>query len=51
MAELEPVKQLKVAIIYSYGANEEEIDGIIDEENPESTWSRKLIIHIKYSGG
>lgn len=37
MAELEPVKQLKVAIIYSYGANEEEIDGIIDEENPEST--------------
>ena len=37
MAELEPAKQLKVAIIYSYGANEEEIDGIIDEENPEST--------------
>ena len=37
MAELEPAKQLKVAIIYSYGANEEEIDGIIDEENPENT--------------
>ena len=37
MAELEPAKQLKIAIIYSYGVNEDEIDGIIDEENPEST--------------
>ena len=32
-------KKLKVAIIFSYGANEDEIelDGIIDEENPEDT--------------
>ena len=37
MAELEPAKQLKIAIIYSYGVNEDEIDGIIDEENPENT--------------
>ena len=25
------------ALIYSYGANEEETDGILDEENPEDT--------------
>ena len=37
MSGLEDVKKLKVALIYSYGANEDEIDGIIDEENPEST--------------
>lgn len=36
MAE-NPQKRLKVAIIYSYGANEEETDGILDEENPEDT--------------
>ena len=30
-------KRLKVAVIYSYGANEEETDGILDEENPEDT--------------
>ncbi len=36
MAE-NPRKRLKVAIIYSYGANEEETDGILDEENPEDT--------------
>ena len=36
MAE-NPQKQLKVAVIYSYGANEEETDGILDEENPEDT--------------
>lgn len=34
MAE-NPQKRLKVAVIYSYGANEEETDGILDEENPE----------------
>lgn len=32
-----PSKQLKIATIFSYGANEEEQDGIIDEENPEDT--------------
>lgn len=32
-----PEKALKVAVIYSYGANEEEPDGILDEENPEDT--------------
>ena len=37
MNGLEDAKKLKVALIYSYGANEDEIDGIIDEENPEST--------------
>ncbi len=32
-----PEKVLKIAIIYSYGVNEEDIDGILDEENPEDT--------------
>lgn len=32
-----PEKALKIALIYSYGANEEDPDGIIDEENPEDT--------------
>ena len=36
MAE-NPQRRLKIAVIYSYGANEEEADGIIDEENPEDT--------------
>ena len=36
MAE-NPQKRLKVAVIYSYGANEEETDGILNEENPEDT--------------
>ena len=36
MAE-NPQKRLKVAVIYSYGANEEKTDGILDEENPEDT--------------
>ena len=36
MAE-NPQKRLKVAVIYSYGANEEETDGILDEENLEDT--------------
>lgn len=35
--EADPTKKLRVAIIYSYGANEEEADGILDEENPEDT--------------
>ena len=35
--EEEPSKKLKIATIFSYGANEEEIDGIIDEENSEDT--------------
>lgn len=34
MAEA-PQKRLKIAVIYSYGANEEEADGILDEENSE----------------
>ena len=32
-----PEKALKIAVIYSYGANEEDPDGILDEENPEDT--------------
>ncbi len=36
MAE-DPSKKLRVATIYSYGVNEEEADGILDEENPEDT--------------
>ena len=36
MAE-NPQRKLKIAVIYSYGANEEETDGILDEENPEDT--------------
>jgi type I restriction enzyme R subunit len=30
-------KQLKVATIYSFGVNEEDVDGLIDDENPEDT--------------
>ena len=33
--EESPQKRLKIAVIYSYGANEEEADGILDEENSE----------------
>ena len=33
----DPTKNLKIAVIYSYGANEKEADGILDEENPEDT--------------
>ena len=36
MSQLEEAKRLKIAIIYSYGANED-LDGILDEENPEDT--------------
>ena len=35
--EADPTKALRIAVIYSYGANEEESDGILDEENPEDT--------------
>lgn len=35
--ELPEAQRLKIATIYSYGANEEEVDGILAEENPEST--------------
>ena len=33
----DPTKKLRVATIYSYGTNEEEADGILDEENSEDT--------------
>lgn len=36
MAE-DPSKSLKIATIFSYGANEEEVDGVIDDENSEDT--------------
>lgn len=36
-ADLRETQRLKIATIYSYGANEEEVDGILGEENPEST--------------
>ena len=35
--EADPKRRLRIAIIYSYGANEAETDGILDEENPEDT--------------
>lgn len=35
--EKNPTKRLRIAVIYSYGANEQEADGILDEENPEDT--------------
>ena len=34
-----PSRKLKIAIIYSYGANEEEPEGMLDEENSEDTSS------------
>lgn len=36
-ADLPESQRLKIATIYSYSANEENIDGILAEENPEST--------------
>ncbi len=36
-SHLPEAQRLKIATIYSYGANEEEIEGILVEENPEST--------------
>lgn len=35
--ELDPTKHLRIATIFSYAANEEEVDGLLDEENPEDT--------------
>lgn len=35
--EEDPTKKLKMAVIYSYAPNEEEVDGLLDEENPEDT--------------
>jgi len=37
LADLPSDKQLKVATIYSFGVNEEDVDGLIDDENPEDT--------------
>lgn len=36
-AELPEAQRLRIATIFSYGANEEEIEGILAEENSEST--------------
>lgn len=36
-AYLPEAQRLKITTIYSYSANEEDIDGILAEENPEST--------------
>lgn len=36
-SDLPESQRLKIATIYSYSANEEDIDGILAEENPEST--------------
>lgn len=33
----DPTKDLRIATIFSYGANEAEADGLLDEENPEDT--------------
>lgn len=33
----DPSKQLNIAVIYSYAVNEEEVDGMLDEENSEDT--------------
>ncbi len=33
----DPTRKLRIAVIYSYGANEAEADGILDEENSEDT--------------
>jgi type I restriction enzyme R subunit len=37
MAGLPSDKQLKTALIYSFGMNEPEADGMLDDENPEDT--------------
>jgi len=38
-AERPEAERLKIATIFSYGANEDQVDGILAEENPESTTS------------
>ena len=35
--EADPTKKLRIATIFSYAANEEETEDLLDEENPEST--------------
>ena len=35
--DIEPTKRIRIATIFSFAANEEEQDGILDEENPEDT--------------
>ena len=35
--EADPTKKLRIATIFSYAANEEESEDMLDEENPEST--------------
>lgn len=35
--EADPTKKLRIATIFSYAANEEETEDMLDEENPEST--------------
>ena len=35
--EVDHSNRLRIAIIYSYGANEEETDGMLDDEKPEDT--------------
>ena len=35
--DADPTKKLRIATIFSYGANEAEADGILDEENSEDT--------------
>ena len=35
--KLDPEQNLKIAVIFSYAPNEEEIDGTVDEENSEDT--------------
>jgi type I restriction enzyme R subunit len=37
MAKLPNDKQLKIALIYSFGVNEEEIDGVIDENSEDTS--------------
>ena len=37
LMKADPTKELKIAVIYSYAANEEEPDGILEEENSEDT--------------
>lgn len=35
--QINPTKRIRIAVIYSYGANEAEADGILEEENSEDT--------------
>ena len=44
----DPTKAIKFAVIYSYGANEEEQDGILDEENPEDAKLPNPHVSVNY---